>query len=185
MKKEIFNDQDLVSGLLAGKKKYLVRFYRIYAPQVRRFIFCKVSNREDGEEILQDTLISAIDSLALFSGRSSLFSWLCGIARHEIGDYYRKKRIKTVVFSKLPLVERFVCKALEPDAKVMRAEYEKRVKEALASLLPHYREVLELKYMDNLSVKDISQKLGMSFKACESVLNRARRAFELAYEQAA
>lgn len=178
------DDHHLVQQLLAGSKQAVRKYYQTYSKQLRSFIATQVHNREDAEEILQDTLLSALDSLALFSGRSKFFTWLCSIARHEIADYYRRKRIKTVVFSKLPFVERFVSRALQPDAAFLRREYELRVKQALGTLLPHYRKVLELKYMDGLSVKEISKQMGMSFKACESVLTRARRAFELAYAQA-
>jgi RNA polymerase sigma-70 factor (ECF subfamily) len=176
-------ERELVLGLLHGSQKALRRFYKEYNPRLKGFIQKRVGLKEDVEEILHDTLLSALDSLALFSAKSSLFSWLCGIARHEIADFYRKQKIKTIVFSRLWFIEGFVSKALEPDAKLMRKEYEGQVKQALEMLLPHYREILELKYMDGLSVKQIAQKLGMSFKACESALGRARRAFEVAYEE--
>ncbi len=175
----------LVEGLLKGSERWLGLYYRTYSSPVRRFITSRVRLPDDAEEILQDTLLSSLDSLALFSRRSSLFTWLCSIARHEIADYYRRRTIKTIVFSKVPFVERFVSRALEPDAGFMRREYEQRVKQALSMILPHYRTALELKYMDGLSVAEISEQLGMSLKACESVLTRARKAFELAYEQTA
>lgn len=175
-------DWVLVSGLMRGSDPALRKFYRKYFSKLHAFVRSRLRSSEDAEEITQDSVLSALDSLALFSGRSTLFSWLCGIARHEIADYYRRRRIKTIVFSRLPFIEGFVSRALEPDAKLMRKEYERRVKRALEAILPHYREILELKYMDGLSVKEIATKMGMSFKACESVLTRARRAFVVAYE---
>lgn len=176
-------ERELVSDLLQGSEEALREFYKTYSPRLSAFIRIKVSSSEDAEEILQDTLLSALDSLALFSERASFFSWLCSIARHEIADYYRKQKIKSIVFSRLPFIEGFVSRALEPDAAMMRREYERRVKQTLELILPHYREILELKYMDGLSVREIAGKLGMSFKACESALTRARRAFEVAYEE--
>lgn len=176
------DERELVTALLHGEARALGRFYRRYASRLSAFIALRVSSPDDAEEILHDSLLSALDSLVLFSGRSSLFTWLCGIARHEISDYYRKRTIRSVVFSRLPFVEGFVSRALEPDAKLMRKEYERRVRRALELILPHYREILELKYMDGLTVVEIARRLGMSFKACESALLRARRAFELAYE---
>lgn len=176
-------DWELVSGLLRGSDRALEKLHRTYLPKLRAFVRSRVQSSEDADEIVQDSLLSALDSLALFSGRSSLFTWLCGIARHEIADYYRRRKIKAVVFSRLPFIEGFVSRALEPDARMMRTEYERRVRLALAAILPHYREILELKYMDGLSVKEIAGKLGMSLKAVESVLSRARRAFAIAYEE--
>ncbi len=177
------DERELVRRLLHGEARVLEAFYHFYSPRLSAFVCKRVNIRGDAEEILHDSLLSALDSLALFSGRSSLFSWLCGIARHEIADYYRKRTIKSVVFSHLPFIEGFVSRALEPDARLMRKEYEQRVRRALIVLLPHYREILELKYMDGLSVVEIARKLGMSFKACESALGRARRAFAVAYEK--
>lgn len=183
MNEVVIDERKLVSQLLCGSKRALRVFYKSYARRMRFFVGKRVGSADDVEEILYDVMLSAFDSLALYSGRSSLFSWLCGIARHEIADYYRRQKIKTVVFSRLPFIEDFVSKALTPDAKLMRAEYEKRVQMALEAILPRYREVLELKYMDGLSVREIAEKLDMSFKACESALTRARRAFEVAYER--
>ena len=177
------DERKLVRALLHGEVRALETFYRHYALRLGSFIRQRVVSAQDAEEILQDSLLSALDSFVLFSGKSSLFTWLCGIARHEISDSYRKRTIKSVVFSRLPFVEGFVSRALEPDAKLMRKEYEKRVRRALELILPHYREMLELKYMDGLTVAEIARRLGMSFKACESALVRARRAFSLAYEE--
>ncbi len=177
-------DKELIGELLLGSEKGLEKFYSLYERRLWYFINSRVGCAEDGEEIFQDTMLSFLDFLALFSGRSSLFSWLCGIARHEISDYYRKQKIKTVVFSRFPGFSRFISKALEPDAKMMRLEYERRVRKALEKLLPHYREALELKYMDGMSVSEIARRLNLSFKGCESVLWRARQAFEVAYEEA-
>lgn len=176
-------EKKLIEGLLRGSESALQVFYREYGSKLRKYIYLKIGAPEDAEEVLQDTLLSALDSLVLFSGRSSLLTWLYSITRHEIADYYRKKNIKTIVFSRIPFVERFVSKAIEPDAKLMRSEYEKQVKGALLKLLPHHREALELKYMDGLSVKEIARRMGISFKACESMLTRARQAFAIAYEE--
>ena len=180
-----FEDQverELVRQLLRGSQQSLRTFYSLYSPRLFSFVCSRVQSGEDAEEILHDTLLSSLDSLAIFTGRSSLFTWLCGIARHEMADYYRRQKIRSVVFSRLPFIEGFVSRALEPSAAMMRAEYERGVKVALGRLIPHYREILVLKYMDGMSVKEIAKRLGMSVKACESALTRARRAFVVAYE---
>ena len=121
-------DWELIEDLLLGQENALKKFYTQYSSRLRRFIIYRVRSNEDAEEVLQDTLLSAIESLALFSGKSRLFTWLCSIARHEVADYYRKRRIKTIVFSKMPSVSKFVSRALEPDAKLMRREYEAQVR---------------------------------------------------------
>jgi len=86
-----------------------------YRQRLIKFVSKKVGDYADVEEIVQDTLISALDSFSSYKGKSKVFTWLCGIARHEIGDFYRKKKIKQIVFSKLPFLEKLVSEALCPE----------------------------------------------------------------------
>jgi RNA polymerase sigma-70 factor (ECF subfamily) len=173
----------LVAGLLRGSEKALREFYATFYPKLCNFVARRIKLTDDTQEIVQDILLSSLDSLALFSGRSRFSTWIYSIARHEIADYYRKRKLKTVVFSRIPVLETFVTKALAPDALFLRREYERKVKRALGKILPHYRMALEFKYMDGMTVREISQMMGMSLKAAESVLTRARRAFALVYEK--
>src|SRR3989338_7773982 len=89
----------LVTRLLGGEEQALQEWVREYEPRLWRFVVKKMK-QEDAQEVVQDTLLAALDSLPVWSGKSSLFSWLCGIARHEIADFYRKRRLKTIAFSK-------------------------------------------------------------------------------------
>jgi len=96
----------LVKKLIKEDKKALYLFYKLYHKKLYFFIKQKINNKKDIEEVLQDTFISALDSLPLFKFRSSLFTWLCSIARHEIIDFLRRQKIKTIVFSHFPFLER-------------------------------------------------------------------------------
>ena len=93
----------LVEDLLAGKAGAARRFYDGYYSRLQWFVRGRAQTEEDMEEICQDVFLAAIDSLPLYAGRARLFSWMCGIARHEISDYYRKKRLKQVLLSAAPL----------------------------------------------------------------------------------
>jgi len=149
--------------------------------KLKNFISQKVNDSSDAEEILQETLISANNCLRLYSGKSSFFTWLCGIAKHEINDFYRKKRIKTILFSRLPWLENLAAEALGPEQILLRREAIKKVKTSLRSLSEGYQQVLRLKYYQGLSVKEIARQLNETVKAIESRLTRARKAFAEAF----
>jgi RNA polymerase sigma-70 factor (ECF subfamily) len=149
--------------------------------KLKNFITQKVSNSEEAEEIFQETLVSASECLELYSGKSSFFTWLCGIAKHEISDFYRKKKIKTILFSRLPWLESLVAEALGPEQILLRKEAIKKVKKSLKSLSEGYQQVLRLKYYQGLSVKEIAQQLNETIKSIESRLTRARKAFAKAF----
>lgn len=145
-----------------------------------RFVEQKVAY-EEVEEIVQETLLAAWDSLPLFKQKSSLFTWVCGIARHEIADYYRKRKIKQIVFSKLPFLREIVDKALGPELAYQELETKRKILKTLKSLSEGYSQILRLKYVEGLSMKEMANKLKISVKAVESRLSRARSAFRKEY----
>jgi RNA polymerase sigma-70 factor (ECF subfamily) len=149
--------------------------------RLKNFIRQRVAEEKDVEEIYQETLIAAFESLDRFKGKSSFYTWLCAIAKHEVVDFYRKQKIKTFLFSRFPWLEELASQALGPEQILLRNEFEARVKKTMVSISEGYREVLRLKYYDNLSVKEIAVKLDETAKAVESRLFRARKAFAEAF----
>lgn len=147
--------------------------------RLKGYIFSRVENLSDAEEIFQETLISVTQSLPTFQGNSSFFTWVCGIANHEIADFYRKKKIKTFLFSNFPFLENIVSEALGPEEKLLQKELRNDVKKVLSRLSEGYSLVLRLKYYNGLSMQEIAQKLNLTVKAVESRLSRAREAFRM------
>lgn len=164
-----------------SQKKFAQRVFKAHQKRLRAFIGQRVVDENEAQEILQETLLAAFECLDRFKGRSSFFTWLCGIAKHEIADYYRKKKIKTFLFSRLPWLEELASQALGPEQVLLRKEFEAKVKGTLGGLSEGYAEVLRLKYYRGLSVKQIAQKLNETTKAVESRLFRARQAFTEAF----
>lgn len=170
-------DSKLVERVIAEDKKAVNRFYEKYSQRLLNFILTKVGDPKDAEEILQDTFLSALDSLPLFSGKSSLFTWLCAIAKHEIVDIYRKRKIKTILFSRLSFLEVLASQALSPEEELMEAEIKKQIRIVFRKLSEGYRRILRLKYKEGYSVAQVADILGITLKAAESRLSRARLAF--------
>jgi len=146
-------------------------------PRLKNYIFSKVSDAHEAEEILQETLIAAHESFPFFEGKSSFFTWICGIANHEMADFYRRKKIKTILFSYFPFLEDLASQAVWPDEEFEKQELRKEVREILSCLSEGYREVLRLKYYQEMSMVEIARKLKTTVKAVESRLSRARETF--------
>lgn len=170
-------DKQLVKRILGGDKKAVRKFYREYKPQLKNYILGKVSNSADAEEILQDTFIATLNSLPNFNFQSKLSSYLCAIANHEIADFYRKKKIKTILFSHFPFLETIASRALTPEDQALKNELKEEIKKVFRRINPRYRQVLRLKYLKELSVREIAEILKTTEKAIESALTRARRQF--------
>jgi len=176
-------DMELVARILAKDKKALYRFYQTYEPKLASYIAHKVANPHDAEEILQDTLFAFLDSIRDFHGESSIKTYVYAICSHKIVDYYRKRKLKQYVFSRVPFLDDLVSPLGTPDEKLEQHLLAVKLSDTFDRLLPQYATVLRAKYELGLSVAEIAKKCAISFKSAESTLFRARRAFVRAFGQ--
>lgn len=183
------DDLTRTGRLVAGDEAEFKRFFDDYFPRLFRFVLPRVRYNDDlAEELVQAALCKAIRHLASFRGEASLFTWLCTFCRHELSHHYRKAGARS---EPEPLAEDSpeIRAALESLAlqtgadrdPIERAEVVRQVHAVLDQLPPHYGDSLEWKYTDGLSVKEIAERLGVSPKAAESLLTRARQAFRDAF----
>lgn len=173
----MMTDSELIQKILFRDRHAMHAFYRAYAPLLRRYIHGKIANQCDAEEILQDSLFAFLEAIRDFGGRASIKTFLFSITNHKIIDFYRRRKLKSIVFSKLPQISELISPVLNPEEELDAAQFKEKVASTLARLIPRYRQILVLKYLDNISVEEIAHKLVISFKSAESRLFRARKAF--------
>lgn len=133
------------------------------------------------EDIWQDTMVAAFQSISGFKGESRLFTWLCAIANHKILDHLRRTgKDPSVCFSDLP--EASLAGMLDqgplPEEVLLRQSTRIRVVQALGELPADYSRALILRHVEEKSVEETARALGKSFKATESLLHRARAALK-------
>jgi len=164
-----------------GDEKALLFIYKKYSSPLFQFIHRQVRDVYSSEELVQDVFLGCIDGIREGREIVSFSAYIYTIARYKTIDFIRRKKIKKVFFSALP--EQIVngCAALLFNEKVHREEVADII-EGVLNCLPHeYALIIRLKYIDGLTVKKIACKLTVSFKAAESMLFRARRAFSHRY----
>ena len=179
---EAAKDLTLARQVTDGDETALEVFYARYADPLFAFIYHHIDeSRPDAEDIWQDTLLAAINALPAYRGQSRLFTWLCGIARHKIADHFRRQgRSVAEVFSDVPQAElaALIGAGILPEEVVARQATRVRVVEALATLRDDYRTALVARYAGEQSVDEVARQLGRTYKATESLLSRARIAFQ-------
>lgn len=175
------DETETIDRILRGDRRALSVFYQTYAPKLERYLGTKVGSPADAEEILQDTLFAFLEAIRDFAGSSSLQTFLFSICNHKIIDFYRRKKFKHIVFSAVPQLEALVSPLLNPEEELDSALLKEKIHRVFDQLLPHYRHILTLKYIDNLSVNEIAHKLSVTFKSAESRIFRARKAFVEAF----
>jgi RNA polymerase sigma-70 factor (ECF subfamily) len=181
-------DTQLLTRLLQGDPRAFDACFAEYYPKVYRFALRRVGGDIDlAEDVAQATLCRAFESLPTFRGEASLFTWLCTICRREISRRGSRGADSVIAVSEDDPEVRAALESLgvfDPGDPALRAsaqELREAVLVALDYVAPVYANILEWKYVRDLSVATIAQRLGRSEKATESMLTRARAAFREAF----
>jgi RNA polymerase sigma-70 factor (ECF subfamily) len=136
---------------------------------VYRFFRNKVLDA-DIEDLAQQTFLACLEGRARFGARSSLVTFLLGIARNQLFNYYRRRRRESVggpVSSLLDL-------ATSPTGAVARLEDARLLIEALLQVPLDVQVILELAYVEGMAGNEIAEVLGIAAGAVHTRLHRAR-----------
>jgi RNA polymerase sigma-70 factor (ECF subfamily) len=164
------SQSDLVARLKAGDEDAAHEFFDRYAARIRRFIANSLgADAADTDDLLQETFIALADALPFFRGDSSLFTFACAIAHRKVLSLIRTNARRARLMRAAPIDEDASTPA--PDAGASR-----EFRRALAQLRPEYREVLILKYVEEIAISEIARILRLGEHAVESRLARARKA---------
>src|SRR5687767_5615086 len=88
---ETHPDAELVRAILERDRKATAEFVSLYGDAIYSYVRRRLLPRADlVDDLVQDVFVAALGNLAAFAGTSSLRTWLLGIARHKIEDYYRE-----------------------------------------------------------------------------------------------
>jgi len=178
-------DRALVERMVAGDERAFEAFADAYIPRLHRFALSRL--RQDPElarDIAQATVCKAIAKLDTFRGESALFTWLCAVCRNEIAMHFRRQSSRpheVELKENQPELEHLSIAVPSPEGPLLREESDDLVHHTLDRLPTHYADVLEWKYLEDCSVRQIAWRTKLQPKAAESLLTRARNAFRTEY----
>jgi RNA polymerase sigma-70 factor (ECF subfamily) len=171
-------ERQLVSEVLGKDRKATAEFVSRCTDYVYPFVRRRLMPRTElVEDLMQEILLAAWQNLAHFRGDSGLRSWILGIARHKVEDYYRKRLRATEVqedddsLTELSAVPEF-------EGQLDAASEQERVQRTLVHLPEPYALALLWRYRDNRSLREMAELTGKTEKAMERLLARARENFK-------
>ncbi len=184
------DDKRLARRLLSGDEQAFTCFFDENFARLYRFATVRLPDDPDAvADIVQTALNRALAKMHTYRAESALFTWLCTICRHEISDWLgRQQRYREhiVLAEDRPEIraalDSFQAPANEsPERQYRRTETIRLIQVALDQLPSHYGDVLEWKYVEGHSTKDIAGRLQIGAEAAQSLLARAKRAFADVY----
>ena len=165
-------DLALIARWRAGDERAATELVERHAPALARFA-ASLGQREDVQELVQDTLVRAFGSIEDFRGESSLRTWLFAIERRLVLDRRRAARRRR---EDGPVLESDAVTAYDALDALVADETESRVRQAVERLSPMQREVFSLRVSEGLSYREIAEVVGSTEGAARVHYHNAMRA---------
>lgn len=170
-----------LSLLQNGDPAELARLVDHYSNPVYRIILNILNNPQDAEDILQEAFIKVIHGLKSFEGRSSLSTWIYRIAVNEALMLVRKRKGVEVSIDEendddegMATPREIIDWCCQPEEEFVSGEITEVMNKAIDELPEKLRIVFILRDMEDLSIRDTAQALGMTESAVKTRLLRAR-----------
>lgn len=163
----------LTAGIRAGNEEAFRLFHALYFDRLYQFLLVIARGNEDeARDALQETLLRVVRYARRFDNEEIFWSWLKAIARSAARDRGRKQS------RYLSLLQNFTLhwqNSVPSPASQSNPELSDLLQESLQELNPEERSIIEGKYLQGLTVRELASDAGLTEKAVESRLLRLRR----------
>ncbi|MFC1587677.1 RNA polymerase sigma factor [Planctomycetota bacterium] len=152
----------------------------VHLDRIVDFIYFRINkNREDARDLAQEVFLRAVRRFESYpEDLNEQYFWLCGIAKNIIREYLRTRQKNVTAMKQLELKLKSNLKDFGAGRQNVEEESTRHwTALVLSDLSPDYQEVLEQKYYNKKTTREIADMLKKSEHAVESLLARARQAF--------
>jgi RNA polymerase sigma-70 factor (ECF subfamily) len=171
----------LVTQAREGDMQAFSTLVQRYDGKIFRLAMHVTQNREDAEDVLQETFMKAYEHLDQFKGDSKFYTWIVRIAVNQALMKLRRRRTdksvsmdETIDTGEDTVVREIAAWDENPEQRFSREEIGEILDGAIKNLDPIYRSVFVLRDVDDLSTEETAEALGLSVPAVKSRLLRAR-----------
>ena len=172
-------DVALVNKAILGDQKAFSDLMTFYWPTIEGFFAMKLSSKEDVEDLSIATFSKAFDKIKSYNSSYAFSTWIQTIATNSLIDFFRKKEQKTISIDADVKNEKGNPHEIEdldtnPELNFIQQQKNKQLFSLVEKLKPHYRELIVLRYLEELSYDEIAQKLNIPLGSVKAKLFRAR-----------
>lgn len=152
--------------------KFLLNFFW---GDVYRFLLAKCQDDNEAEDLTIKTFSKAFDKIEQYNPKYAFKNWILTISSNLYIDYLRsqKKHIKGVEIEEDKIL-RIVDETPSPEDKLIQEQHLTQLLQYIKQLKPHYKEVINLRYFQEYTYKEIAEELGEPLNNIKVKLLRAR-----------
>lgn len=172
-------DDQLVKRAISGNQDAFKLLMNKYQKPLYYHIVKMVKNNEQVEDIIQESFVKAFSNLNSYNTHYAFSTWLYRITTNHTIDYLRKKKLQTTSINEPIRVKdgemQFqIVGSAETDRKIIRKERKIIITEAIQNLPEKYREVIEMRHLEEMRYQEISEQLDLPLGTVKAHIFRAR-----------
>lgn len=164
-----------------GDQKAYAELLARYRESLYAMVLKMVGNEDDADDITIESFGKAFLKLDQYTANYSFSTWLFKIASNACIDFVRKKKYDTLSIDKHVEDEEGKLSTMElhahgptPEEGMVQKQNVEMVRSLVDKLKPHYKQIIELRYFQELSIEEIAQQMNLSTGTVKAQLFRAR-----------
>ena len=172
------SDRELIEGIQGGSEAHFTHLYERYFQRIYSFVYLRMRNRADAEEVVQETFTAVYRSIGAFRGQSSLAAWIYGIAKNTVNNHIRRAKAQV---QRIEKAEAELTRGLQnldactPEDNLNLHRCESALRESLESVGEWHAEAFILRHFEDLTIDEIARRVSRSNDAVRSSLYRMKK----------
>ena len=163
------DDEALVTRIRGGDEAALSVLYRRYVEAIYRFVLAQVRDGHEAEDLTSETFARMIRGIGTFRGDASFRNWLYQIARNAVRNHRRSAAYRLTG----PLTATSTVHSDDPPGDERDARRMGTVLALLQPLPPRYRQVLELRFLEGLTIEETAARMRITVANAKVIQHRA------------
>ena len=167
-------DRKLVADAQGGDTEAFAQLYDRHVDAIYRYVLLRVPTQEQAEDITEDVFLRAWQNLGQFRPERPILHWLYRIAHNRVVDEHRRKAQHNASLDAMNEAgQQFASSQPDPLRTAISHEEIGNLRTAMSTMKDDEQTLLTLRFIENMSFRDIANILGKSEGACRVLQHRA------------
>lgn len=167
---------ELIHAAKRGDQHAFRQLLDLHWNELYGFLIKRTENDNDAEDLCLQAFSKAFDKIDLYNQDYSFATWLTSIAKNLHVDILRKEKIRTHKSSTTDeITKELIDETLGPEDQLIRSQNLDKLLEQIRTLKPMYRDIIQLRFFQELSHREIAAQLSLSVSNVKVRLLRAKK----------
>lgn len=167
-------EKNVLAAAIKGDLKAFEAIVAAYQDAVFSYVYNTTHNQMDAEELTQDVFMKAYRHLNKFRGDARLKTWLFSIAHNTTASHFRKKELTTTPVDDAPEIHENDTRIGDALGVASASDQKKYIALAMEQMAPQQRQLIQLFYLEELSIKEIEEITGLNEGSIKTGMMRGR-----------